>query len=332
MTIEAAATQLLANAPAETAIETLRYTYKTNSSLSSAMSRVRAHILDRNQPPVEYDPSELRAIATPEIQAFLTLPLREQHKIQRAHRTRASWGPDAEQALARLQILPTSLDGFVLTKEETLSLKRHREDALLTKNDQLIVFDLTKLLESCTAMLETATPSQTFARLILPLCVASGRRFGEIVNGRSTFTPTAHSHQALFAGQLKKRTPQAPYTIPLLVPYATFAKGLAALRAKQGNSVANLTTTQATHRYQPNAQRALENGGLPGIPQTCHIHDLRSIYTASVGELFDSPVAPPRMAMKILGHETLLDSLAYASARAENVGSLHHSLGPLTLP
>ena len=120
--------------------------------------------------------------------------------------------------------------------------------------------------------------------------------------------------------------------IPLLVPYETFAKGLAALRKKQGNNAANLTTTQATHRYQPNAQRDLEAGGLPGVPQTCHIHDLRSTYTAAIGELFDSPVAPPRMAMLILGHETLLDSLAYASARAENVGSLHHSLGPLTLP
>ena len=61
--IEIAATQLLAGAPADQAISTLRETYKTDSSLSSAMSRVRALILDRNQPPPEYDPSELRALA-----------------------------------------------------------------------------------------------------------------------------------------------------------------------------------------------------------------------------------------------------------------------------
>jgi integrase len=329
MALAAAAAQLLVGAPADYVVATLKQTYKTDSSLSSAMSRVRALILDRNEPPPEYDPSELRAIATPEITAFLALPLRDQHRVQREHRTRSSWGPDAEQALARLQILPKSLDAFTLTKEETLSLKRQREESLLTKNDHLITFDLPKLLETCTAMLETAAPEQTFARLILPLLAVSGRRLGEIVNGRSTFAPTAHPHHTLFAGQLKKRSAQAPYAIPLLVPYATFAKGLRALRQKQGD-IANLTTAQATHRYQPNAQRAIESGELAGVPRSIHIHDLRSIYTAAVGELFVSPVAPPRMAMKILGHETLQDSLAYASAKAENVGpSLRHSLGPL---
>ena len=136
--IETAANQLLAGAPADHAISTLRETYKTDSSLSSAMSRVRALILDRNQPPPEYDPSELLSFSSnPEIDAFLTLPLRDQHRIQREHRTRSSWGPEAEQALSRLQILPKSLDEFSLSREETLSLKRQREESLLTKNDFL---------------------------------------------------------------------------------------------------------------------------------------------------------------------------------------------------
>jgi hypothetical protein len=75
----------------------------------------------------------------------------------------------------------------------------------------------------------------------------------------------------------------------------------------------------------------LETGGLPGVPFFCHIHDLRSIYVAFVDNLFVSPVSTPRMAMKLLGHETLLDSLAYSSAKAENVGPLFHSIGPLYL-
>ena len=331
--IEIAATQLLAGAPADHAISTLRETYKTDSSLSSAMSRVRALILDRNQPPPEYDTSELLSfISNPEIETFLASPLRDQHRIQREHRTRSSWGPEAEQALSRLQILPKSLDEFTLTKEETLSLKRQREESLLTKNDHLITFDLQKLLQTCTAMLETASPTHPFARLILPLLAASGRRFGELVNGRSTFAPTTNPHYTLFAGQLKKRRPQPPYIIPLLVPFSSFAKGLLAFRQKQGGSVTNLTNAQATARYQPNAQRYLEAGGLPGVPLSCHIHDLRSVYVASVDTLFLSPVSTPRMAMKLLGHETLLDSLAYSSAKAEDVGPLLHSLGPLHLP
>ena len=71
------------------------------------------------------------------------------------------------------------------------------------------------------------------------------------------------------------------------------------------------------HRYQGNAQRALDGGILP-LPKV-HIHDLRTIYTAAVGEMYVSPVSAPRMAMRILGHETLLDSLAYANVRLEHV-------------
>ena len=67
------------------------------------------------------------------------------------------------------------------------------------------------------------------------------------------------------------------------------------------------------------------------MPLSCHIHDLRSVYVASVDTLFLSPVSTPRMAMKLLGHETLSDSLAYSSAKAENAGPLLHSLGPLHL-
>eukprot|EP00966_Prymnesium_polylepis_P272294 6290967-Prymnesium_polylepis.1 len=75
-------------------------------------------------------------------------------------------------------------------------------------------------------MLETAAPNHSFARLILPLLAVSGRRLGEVVNGRSTFAPTPHGHYTIFSGQLKKRRPQPPYQIPLLVPFASFAKGL----------------------------------------------------------------------------------------------------------
>ena len=136
--IETVAKMLLQGATAETAIDALRDVYKTEGSLSSQMSRVRSYILDRNVRPPEYDDSALRALsANPEIKRFISLPLRDQHKIQREHRTRASWGPQAEQALSQLKLLPKNMDGFALTKEETLSLKRQREESLVAKNDAL---------------------------------------------------------------------------------------------------------------------------------------------------------------------------------------------------
>ena len=333
MSIEAVATQLIDGASAERAIDMLREVYTTEGSLSSAMSRVRATILDMGQRPHEYDDAPLRALASTnsEIEAFLNAPLREQYATQRAHRTRAAWGPEAEQALAQLKLLPGNLDGFHLAKEETLNLKRQREGALLAKNDALLIVpEVAKLLGTVAAMLDTASPRDTFPRLILPLLLASGRRFAEIVNGRSTFAPAAHEQYTIFSGQLKKRRPQPPYSIPLLVPYSTFAKGLLALRQKQGKTIAHLTNAQVTDRCQSNVQRGLDAGALPGFPVS-HIHDLRAAYVAAVGALYVSPISAPRMAMKILGHETLLDSLAYSHVSLQGVGALAGSLGPLHL-
>ena len=51
----------------------------------------------------------------------------------------------------------------------------------------------------------------------------SGRRFAELVNGRSTFAPAPHEHYTAFSGQLKKRGAQAAYRIPLLVPVTQVA-------------------------------------------------------------------------------------------------------------
>ena len=326
----------MAGACAQAAIATLRQTYTTESSLGSAMSRVRAAILDRGERPREYDDAPLRALASgnPEIQAFLDAPLREQYDIQKAHRTRAAWGAEAEQELSRLRLLPANLDAFRLSRDETLSLKRQREASLLRKSDApLTVPCFAKLLATVRAMLETATPNDTYARLILPLLLVSGRRFAEVANGRSTFVPLPAEHYAVFTGQLKKKggVAPAPYTIPLLVPFGSFATGLLALRQKQACALANLTNAETTKRWQKTVQRGLDGGALPGFPPTAHIHDLRATYVAAVGELFVSPVSAPRMAMRVLGHETLQDSLAYSHVRVEGVGELAASLGPLHL-
>ena len=310
----------------------LRERYTTESSLSSAISRVRAAILDRNQRPPEYDDAPLRAFASnPGVQAFLDAPLREQYAIQRAHNARAAWGAAAEQALRRLRLLPANLDAFHLSREETLGLKRQREGNLLAKNDTLLVIpEFAKLLATASAMLDTASPTDTFPRLVLPLLLVSGRRFVEIVNGRSTFAPLPHEHYAMFAGQAKKRAATPPYRIPLLVPYGAFAKGLLALRQKQGAHLC-LTNAAVTKRYQKTVQRGLESHALPGFPTTARLHDLRATYVAAVGALFVSPASAPRTAMKILGHEALQDSLAYSHVRLEGVGALAASHGPLHL-
>eukprot|EP00966_Prymnesium_polylepis_P134534 3109462-Prymnesium_polylepis.1 len=85
------------------------------------------------------------------------------------------------------------MDGFALTKEQSLGLKRKRETAQLAKNECLVVvLDADALLEATRAMLQTASPTDTFGRLILPLLLVTGRRLTEVLSSRSTFAPCAH--------------------------------------------------------------------------------------------------------------------------------------------
>ena len=314
----------------------LKERYKTVGSLNTSMSQVRALILDRNIPPPEYDQRSLEVLAEqhPGIRAFLDLPLRDKARIQRQHRVRSEWGADAEQALANLQLMPKNVEGFVMTRNESVVLKRRREESLLDQNDALIIIpDFAAVLAAAVSTLQAATPSETYGRLVIALALVSGRRLAELVNGRSTFSPTRHGEEApyaLFGGQLKKRASEPPYQIPLLCSFAVFANGFRSLRKRQEEhgGVAGLTNAKCTAKYAPNVQRALAAGALPGLPCIC-IHKLRSVYNAAVSELFISNVSPPRTAMRILGHTTLEDSLHYSSARLDGLSALRASCGTL---
>ena len=85
--IQAVAQRLIDGATAEEATAMLKERYLTDGSLSTAMSAVRAAILDSGHRPASYDESELRTFAThPTVAHFLCATPREQYRIQRAHR------------------------------------------------------------------------------------------------------------------------------------------------------------------------------------------------------------------------------------------------------
>ena len=329
-TIDSIAQMIMSGVAASTALDELKATYTTPGSLNSAMSRVRAAILDSGHRCAEYDDSELRKLGDATVNAFLALPPREQYQIQRAHASRPSWLPRSEAALARLRILPPALDAFRLSDRDTLALKRKREAAVVAKNESLLVVpDAAALLGAAAAALQAATPRDSYATLLLPLLLVSGRRLSEIANGRSTFTQLPHEHTCMFDGQLKKKGTAKPYVIPILVPFRLFANGLRVLREKQRGET--LTNAQAKNRYQGNLQRDLSHGALRGMPQQCHIHDLRATYMVAVCELFVSPWTFSRTAMACLGHESMQESLCYQSVRLEGISNLRGSLGPLHL-
>ena len=237
-----------------------------------------------------------------------------------------------------------SMDTFKLTRDEIIQLKANQEASWIHKADNvLVVAQFDKLLKTVRALLDTARPEHSNARLILPLLISSGRRLSEICNGRSTFAPTDRPFACLFGGQLKRKgTDSASYVIPLLVPYSSFANGMAAFRQKQvavtsdkrraKTTVATLTNAQVKTRYQFPLQCALAKNGVVSLPK-CHIHDLRALYAAAVWELYECrPQAFNRVLMRVLGHCISKDSLSYIHVQLDDVESLRHTFGPLPGP
>ena len=91
--LAAAARALVEGEPGAEVVRTLQTRHTTLHSLQKALSNVRAILVDGGHRPPEYDTAPLRA-AMPdaaEVRAFLDAPLREQLKIQRAHRANPTW-------------------------------------------------------------------------------------------------------------------------------------------------------------------------------------------------------------------------------------------------
>ena len=64
-------------------------------------------------------------------------------------------------------------------------------------------------------------------------------------------------------------------------------------------------------------------------PRRFKIHDLRSTYAKYVETMFTSPHAYPFLAMQVLGHSDIDDSLSYSSIILENAHTLRGKNGPL---
>ena len=148
----------------------------TLSSLSVTVSHVRKIVIDSN-PHVNTD-SLLRF---PEAADFVSANVREKIRIQNAHlNLRATpWCDEAETALANIKCLPDNMNGFRLSRGESLMLKRRAEEARLKKNEHLIVIpDAARILELVEEMLQMPNDS-SYATLVAPLLLVSGRRMTE---------------------------------------------------------------------------------------------------------------------------------------------------------
>jgi hypothetical protein len=238
--------------------------------------------------------------------------------------------------LANVQLLPKNLEDFHLTKSELVKLKRTKAQNLKEKNRSVItVKDGEIVLRLVTAMLDTATSSDGYARLLGCLAAMSGRRKTEILSPRSEFEavqgkPTV----ALFTGQLKTKNEDddLEYEIPLLCSYDTFKRGLDCLRAKQeddyGLECLSALTNEAIGDKYNFIKRDLSRGAVPPFA-SFEIKDLRSFYAACVFKCYVCPHTFNATACQILGHREIQESFFYNNIRVEELGALEGSFGLL---
>ena len=138
--------------------------------------------------------------------------------------------------------------------------------------------------------------------------------------------------------------------IPLLVPYDLFASALAVLRTKQmedeprdrrraKTSVTELSNESIKRRYGHSTNLALAAGSVLPLPRyhcykrgqerACHDHDLRALYAAYIHLLYNCSESYCRLAMRVLLHTTLQESLSYSHIRLQGGELLDGTLGPL---
>ena len=287
----------------------LRTKCASTASLSVAMSRIKTAWM--KGAPVPPSVAEVMAAYRNEsgVEAFLSLPLSEMVRAQREHKSDPVWSEAAEVALQSLALLPPNVAALKLSHQELISLKRKRDDTLISKQEALLhVHHATTWLQCAIVAARTSTPDMSIPRLALPLLLLSGRRTSEILNGKSTFEATEKTTTCLFKGQIKKRGEETTYEIPLLCDFATFTHAFNVLRIKQGGEVFKQPEA-CTNRYSHMLKEEISQH----FSFAAHVHELRAVYAAMAYHLYQCNTTFNRAAMRILGHEKLDVSLSYNS-------------------
>ena len=333
------AQRLLDGEPGSTIVREMRRHYNSVASLKACVSVLRRHFMDADlkrgqrqvHPSYPATLKKLRALhraldrkcnkkiclsaCRDKLKGFLEAPLRRQVALVRNHlRKKFCFGVEAVDKVfaGGLKLLPDNMAGLRITAEEHEACRAREVATQLRRNEAMLVVKNGNALLQKLCRLAGRPERVSLPALILALCGLSGRRFAEIVNGRSTFSAVRHTKFGCrFLGQLKKQPPVLAYDIPLLAPFSVFQHALKVLRRRQREDNARfdqLSNADATTRWQPRARVELPKL----FPCLKRPHDLRALYAAAVHSAFDfGPITFNRVCMQVLGHSSLAQSLAY---------------------
>jgi len=242
--------------------------------------------------------------------------------------------PQVDAAFRAIRLLPDNVAALRLTPEEADAVADGQASSLERKNEEVVaVSDAGALLDRCREIVRGEHgPGTTMAMLAVSLLLLSGRRLTEVLSLRSEFlpppSPDAGPNACSFKGQLKAGGAAAAYCIPLLVDFASFARGVAELRARQGEAWAGKTNRQIG-KYSGNLTDCLKKHFSDVLPPPATPHTLRAVYARMVHEAFDcGSLSLPKVVMISLGHSAMGVSLHYMSTSLRRFEPHRGELGP----
>jgi hypothetical protein len=303
------ATNIDAGVPADKVMREMRERFTTIPCLNSKLSLVRSLC----RPTDEYANAVTAALAT----------VHDENVRRRVECIATTGGrlhaSDPDEVCAIVRSLPPRLSenarALRLSRNEMRACKRFQVTHRIEKNKVRTLVDGRILLAHARSVVRDPTNCTVgIPELTLSLCLVTGRRECELLNGQSVFTPhTAYS--LVFQGQAKKRdegvAQRDERVIPCLTPSEDIIRCVAYLRDRQKHAV--LDNKTASRRYQSYLSRHM-HGVRPWCDTRTRVHSLRGIYTCMCHSLFDWGLhTDAYVAMCILGHTSLEESLVYTT-------------------
>lgn len=298
-----------AGVPADDVMREMRKRFTTMTCLSSKLSLVRSMCL----PTEEYSSAVTNALATVDDE---NVRRRIESIATTGGRIHASDPDDVRTIVCSLPPrLSENARALRLTRNEMRACKRSQVMHRIEKNKVRTLVDGRALLTHARSVVRDPTRcTGGIPELTLSLCLVTGRRECELLNGQSVFTPHT-TYSLVFQGQAKKRdagsVQRDERIVPCLTPSDDVLRCVAHLRARQKHAI--LDNKSASRRYQSYLSRHMHGVG-PWCDTRTHVHSLRGIYTCMCHSLFDWGLhTDAYVAMCILGHTSLEESLVYTT-------------------
>jgi len=208
--------------------------------------------------------------------------------------------------------LPENVRRLRITRAQEVECKAIGAQRVVEKNRSRIHVNGRQVLATARWVLSNTADVSRLSHLAFALMLVTGRRACEILNGTSVFE-CVDTYTLRFGGQGKRRAaaPETWMLIPSLAPSPVVVAALANLRQRQKNT--RLSNVATSRRYQSLLARDLATDTLWS---TCRrVHALRGMYACIALRLFvwDTSVSDAYVAMCILGHSGLTDSLTYTT-------------------